>query len=62
MHDSPNPLNASSLQDASPSDRKAYHAPTLRRYGSIQELTLTNTESNPEFQPDGGNFPTVYAS
>jgi hypothetical protein len=61
MIESPDPLNASLVQDTNASRRKAYHTPTLQRYGNIQELTLTN--SGPPFSGnDGGSFPSIYAS
>jgi hypothetical protein len=52
--ESPDPLNASLAQDTNASGRKAYHTPTLQRYGDIQELTLTSSLLVPPFNPDGG--------
>jgi hypothetical protein len=61
MIESPDPLNASLVQDTNASGRKAYHTPTLQRYGNIQELTLTNALFTPT--TDGGTtFPNIYAS
>jgi hypothetical protein len=61
MIESPDPLDASLVQDTNASDRKAYHTPALQRYGNVQELTLTtaNFASPPT---DGGTFPNIYAS
>ena len=39
--------------------RKPYHPPTLRVYGSVRDLTLTNP-AGPNF--DGGGGANIYAS
>ena len=43
----------------SPNNKKEYQTPTLRRFGSVQEITQTNSGSNGS---DGGSFPNGYAS
>ena len=52
---------AAPSQEPTLSARKAYHAPTLHCYGTVQELTLTN--SSTFSGSDGGTtFPNIYAS
>jgi hypothetical protein len=45
--------------DAEVPARKRYRPPTLRTYGSVRDLTLTNA-SGPNF--DGGGGANIYAS
>ena len=45
--------------DAETSSRKPYRPPTVRTYGSVRDLTLTNA-AGPNF--DGGGGANIYAS
>jgi hypothetical protein len=42
-----------------PAARKPYHPPTLRTYGTVRDLTMTNA-AGPNF--DGGGGANIYAS
>jgi hypothetical protein len=50
----------SPLEVANETSKKAYHAPHLRDYGHVRELTQTNATFN--VTPDGGTIPNFYAS
>jgi hypothetical protein len=60
MIESTNNTSAPVSFEKGSSARKLYHAPKLKRYGTVRELTLANASFNPT--PDGGAFPNVYAS
>jgi hypothetical protein len=45
--------------DTEPPTRKRYQPPTVRTYGSVRDLTLTNA-TGPNF--DGGGGADIYAS
>jgi hypothetical protein len=58
------PLPANEPTDGAHSDdgvppRRRYQPPTLRNYGSVRDLTLTNA-AGPNF--DGGGGANIYAS
>ena len=54
------PMNQPAAEsDAERPPRKRYQPPTLRTYGSVRDLTLTNP-AGPNF--DGGGGANIYAS
>jgi|GEM_PF-4155359 len=46
--------------DTEPPTRKCYQPPTVRSYGSVRDLTLTNTTNTAN--SDGGGGVAMYAS